>query len=249
MNEHDVNLCPCEQCQVIREMEQVRINKGQDVAQAKKNDNDKLRYDLIPPYALEEVVKVFGIGAKKYGDHNYRKGLGWSRIYAAMMRHLEAWRRGEDDDPVDGQKHLASVAWGAMALLEYSHIAKELDDRPAWLDEKWLQWKDTPYWISSCGRIKKNEKFLSGTDNGAGYFYISIWKNNQIIERLYIHRAVAILFIREPEEDEMVNHRNGNRADNVWTNLEWVTSSGNNLAAYQNGRPRLKPGKKNDRVK
>ena len=36
-------------------------NKG------RKNDQNKLRYDLIPPQALEEIVKVYTMGTQFMG--------------------------------------------------------------------------------------------------------------------------------------------------------------------------------------
>jgi len=53
----------------------------------------------------------------------------FSRIYASMQRHANAWRGGEQRDPVDGQHNLASVVWCAMALMEYERTHPELDDR------------------------------------------------------------------------------------------------------------------------
>jgi len=84
-----------------------------------KYDGEKLRYDLIPPEALEELARVFTIGARKYEDRNWEKGINFGRIYAAMLRHLQAWYQGEDIDPEGGQHHLSSVAWGAFALMTY----------------------------------------------------------------------------------------------------------------------------------
>jgi len=94
-----------------------------------KNDLGKLRYDLIPARPLEELARVYSIGANKYGDRNWEKGLSWGRIFAAMMRHAWAYWRGEAYDPVDGQHHLSSVAWCAFALMEYETTHPELDDR------------------------------------------------------------------------------------------------------------------------
>lgn len=94
-----------------------------------KYDGDKLRFDLIPVRSLEKVARVYTIGAKKYDDNNWRKGLKWGRVFAAMMRHAWAWMRGESHDPVDGQHHLASVAWCALTLMEYEETHPELDDR------------------------------------------------------------------------------------------------------------------------
>jgi hypothetical protein len=94
-----------------------------------KRDQGKLRYDLIPPEPLAALAHVYTMGARKYTDHNWRKGMAWSRVIGAMMRHVEAFRKGISLDPVDGQHVLASVAWCALALMEYERTHPELDDR------------------------------------------------------------------------------------------------------------------------
>ena len=94
-----------------------------------KRDEGKLRYDLIPAHHLQELAYVYTIGAKKYGDNNWRSGIAYSRIVAALMRHLEAWRAGRLVDPDDGQHPLASVAWCALTLMEYENTHPEFDDR------------------------------------------------------------------------------------------------------------------------
>lgn len=98
-------------------------------AQGRKDDTGKLRYDLIPPNPLAELARVYTIGANKYDDRNWEKGIKWGRIFGAMMRHAWAYWRGERDDPKDGQHHLASVAWCAFALMEYEKTHPEMDDR------------------------------------------------------------------------------------------------------------------------
>lgn len=102
---------------------------SKSVLQGKKDDSGKLRFDLIPPNPLEKLAYVYTVGADKYSDRNWEKGLKWGRVFAAMMRHAWAWWRGEQFDQTDGQHHLASVAWCAFALMEYEKTHKELDDR------------------------------------------------------------------------------------------------------------------------
>src|SRR5580693_8459110 len=75
----------------------------------KKFDEGKLRYDLVPSAAFEEVVRAWTIGSKKYGDRNWENGLSYGRTFAALMRHAWAWWRGESHAPDDGQHHLAAV--------------------------------------------------------------------------------------------------------------------------------------------
>lgn len=95
------------------------------------DDTDKIRFDLIPPWPFYLLGQVYTIGANKYGDDNWKKGMSWMRMVGSMKRHLEAFILGESMDQEDGQHHLASVAWGAFALMEYELFRPEFDDRPA----------------------------------------------------------------------------------------------------------------------
>lgn len=94
-----------------------------------KYDTGKTRYDLIPGDALDELARVYTMGAQKYQDHNWAKGMKWSRVFGAMMRHAWAAWRGEDYDPESGLLHWAHVAWGAFTLINYTRNRQEFDDR------------------------------------------------------------------------------------------------------------------------
>ena len=94
-----------------------------------KNDDSKVRLDLLSTKAMVEMAKVMTFGANKYGTQNWRKGLAWSRVYAAIQRHLTAWNDGETEDPETGINHLAHAGCGIMFLLEYSKTHGDLDDR------------------------------------------------------------------------------------------------------------------------
>jgi len=96
---------------------------------AKKFDGDKPRTDLVPVEAILGMAKVFGFGAKKYGDMNWAVdgGLEYSRLYGAVLRHVFAWYSGEDTDPESGLPHLHHAMCG-LAMLADSKTNK--DDRP-----------------------------------------------------------------------------------------------------------------------
>lgn len=94
-----------------------------------KADDGKARYDLIPGGPLEDLAQVYTMGAKKYADRNWEKGLSWSRVFAAIMRHLWAFWRGEDRDKESGLPHVIHAAWGCFAIAEYMKTKRELDDR------------------------------------------------------------------------------------------------------------------------
>lgn len=90
----------------------------------------KLRYDLLPPDAIEEVVKVFTMGAKKYTDRNWELGMPWMTIVASLKRHMAAWELGELKDTESGLLHTAHLAWNALALLTYELRCIGEDNRP-----------------------------------------------------------------------------------------------------------------------
>ena len=94
-----------------------------------KFDLGKPRMDLIPVAPLTALAKLYQTGAQKYADRNWEKGMLYSRLYAALLRHIFAFWNGEDYDP-EGQHHLDSVTFCAFALREYQFRETGKDDRP-----------------------------------------------------------------------------------------------------------------------
>lgn len=94
-----------------------------------KHDVGKPNLALVPPGPLLALTRVLDFGAAKYGPWNWRKGIEWSRVYAAVQRHLLAWWGGEDLDPESGHSHLAHALCGLVFLLTYAEEHRELDDR------------------------------------------------------------------------------------------------------------------------
>jgi len=108
---------------------QEKLQQTSKLKEGAKDDGGKNRLDLIPAYPLWELGRVYTFGAGKYEDNNWRKGLKWSRIFAAVMRHLWKWWSGEELDEESGLPHLSHACWGLLSLLEYSVSHPELDDR------------------------------------------------------------------------------------------------------------------------
>ena len=89
----------------------------------------KLRFDLVHPFAHEQMVKVLTKGAEKYTERNWEKGMTWSNVIASLKRHLQAIESGEDFDPETGLLHAAHVACNAHFLTAYYKIYPQGDDR------------------------------------------------------------------------------------------------------------------------
>lgn len=107
-----------EQCKP-KDMEQ------ENKTEARKNDrlDDKLRWELLPLEDVEDIVRVYTAGAKKYGPDQWQNlPDGIRRYKAALLRHLVEFDKGNEIDEETGCRHLAAVAWNAIAML---HISKQ----------------------------------------------------------------------------------------------------------------------------
>lgn len=95
-----------------------------------KYDSEKPVMALIPPLALEAEARVWSFGMKKYAAWNWTKGLKYTRIISALMRHLLEIMKGNDVDPETGELHAAHIRCCAAMLIEFTmQHRKDLDDR------------------------------------------------------------------------------------------------------------------------
>jgi hypothetical protein len=92
--------------------------------------NKKAPMNLLPPHALEQTSWVHKFGSERYGPYNWRvTGVCASTYVSAIMRHLNAWRDGEDVDPESGRSHIAHIAASCNILLDAEHCGTLQDDR------------------------------------------------------------------------------------------------------------------------
>lgn len=125
-NSPKINLTP-EQEKKVKEM--------MTAGQAARGNAGKPRWSLLALEVFEPVVRVLMFGAKKYAAWNFTndKGLSWTETGECMQRHLNAWLRGEDNDPESGESHLGHIGCNLMFLLYYRMYAHkgygERDDR------------------------------------------------------------------------------------------------------------------------
>ncbi len=93
----------------------VTEKKGGD-KESLRPGNNKLPLDLIPPEAIEGEARVLAFGAKKYAAHNWKKGLPYAEVLAAIDRHSLAIKKGEDRDPETGELHTWHIKCEASFL-------------------------------------------------------------------------------------------------------------------------------------
>lgn len=89
----------------------------------------KRRFDLIPPDAMAALADLFTIGARKYAERNWERGMAYSKVIASLDRHWNDFKAGVDRDPETGCLHITHVVWNAMALLTFKLRGIGIDDR------------------------------------------------------------------------------------------------------------------------
>lgn len=80
-----------------------------------------------------------------------------------------------------------------------------------------------------CERTQKTKK------SNSGYLMVT-FGNGKDASWDYVHRLVAKLFVenKDPKNKTDVNHKDGNKLNNIADNLEWVTKSENMIHAKNN---------------
>jgi len=93
------------------------------------------RFDLVPPYPILRLAQHYELGAMKYQDRNWQKGLKLSRLLDSAERHLNTFKDGDRSED-----HLAAVLWN---IAGYMHTEREIREGrlPAVLRD--VPWEDS----------------------------------------------------------------------------------------------------------
>jgi hypothetical protein len=77
-----------------------------------------------------EVAKHFEEGAKKYGEHNWQKGIPVSRYLDSGVRHYLKWLRGDTDEPHDRAFcwNMMCAIWTCINKPELNEYKKETEE-------------------------------------------------------------------------------------------------------------------------
>lgn len=118
------------------------------------------------------------------------------------------------------------------------------------MEEEWRPIKGTNncYYVSNLGRVKSVDrvtpypdgrkrhvrgKLVTQANNKHGYLVVSI--GSPMFKTQLVHRLVAQAFVKNVSGGNCINHINGNKKDNRYTNLEWCSIKENTHHAIKTG--------------
>lgn len=98
---------------------------------------------------------------------------------------------------------------------------------------------ETLFQISNLGRVfsKRSNKLLKLHTSKTGYVTLAtkIGGRHGFNKCFKVHRLVAEAFIPNPASKPQVNHLDGNKGNNIASNLEWATAKENIVHAFSEG--------------
>ena len=93
------------------------------------------------------------------------------------------------------------------------------------------------YAITKDGKVWSyiRHRFLKPMLNRRGYLQVGLYKNN-VRRMITIHQLVAKNFIYNKDNLTFVNHKDSNKQNNNFKNLEWCSARDNNIHTLRSGR-------------
>lgn len=119
------------------------------------------------------------------------------------------------------------------------------------MEEVWLPVKgfEGYYEVSNFGKVRGVDRLAAVGSGGTrlvrgtnrkfsvstkGYFQVLLSKNGRVYTKA-VHRLVAEAFLQRVDGKDQVNHIEGDKQNNVLSNLEWCNNSENAVHAFRLG--------------
>ena len=93
------------------------------------------------------------------------------------------------------------------------------------------------YSITKFGQVwsHRRKRFLVPKIHRCNYLFLRLQTEDGLWKNRYLHRLVALMFIPTGDVTMQIDHINGDKQNNDWRNLRWVTNRQNAHFAMQHG--------------
>jgi hypothetical protein len=194
---------------------------------------------------VRRYLRVFAVELLKRGEQHDQSKLGdvEAPVFAIYTDRLKGMTYGSDE---------YNKCRAEMKVALDHHYAKNRH-HPEFFEniEEWrpVVGFETSHEVSNHGRVRSKNRIVDRSGPTGSCFKQGILLKQYITPKGYcrlqlqdgdnrknamVHRLVAEAFIDNDDKKSEVNHKNGIKDDNHISNLEWVTSSENQIHAYDN---------------
>jgi hypothetical protein len=99
-----------------------------------------------------------------------------------------------------------------------------------------IKYLNTNYLIGKNGEVMNasSKKLIKPQNNGNGYLKVTLSIDKIQVQR-YVHRLVAEIYCKNELHLKQVNHIDGNKSNNHFSNLEWCSNRENQIHAHKIG--------------
>ena len=169
-------------------------------------------------------------------NHKKRSKSGHRLVAEAFIPNPNSYNCVHHKDGNRLNNKVDNLEWCSFSynnLKENKKFSNSSWENPSWkennIDEKWINYKNTYYSVSSNGKVRNNKtnKLLKGKKTGVGYIEYQLTIDGKKIS-LLSHRLIYAAF--HPNEPLLtINHIDGNKLNNKLSNLENISQAENNI--------------------
>jgi hypothetical protein len=189
------------------------LKKGAYHDNSKLNEPEKSIFDEWTPKLADSTY-----GTQEYDDMKKEMQVALDHHYANNRHHPEYRMFHEEWKEIEDTNGIYEISnYGQVRTLSRTVIR------------------------NTQGNFEKEGQLIKSYLTPKGYCRTQVKKGNKY-KNVMVHRLVADAFIPNIDNKPFVNHKNGIKHDNHFQNLEWCTSSENQIHAYDNGlkKPKVK---------
>lgn len=195
-------------------------------------------------YFQNYYCQTFKINGRNYAwipldNHDFAKRIDYMVAYTYLGCFDDAVRLIHINEQIDDDR-VENLMWYRKCDIIQEYKDKAIIEQDESIIEQWkpvtLEYNSyLKYEVSNFGKVRNQVTGeLVKTYNSHGYevfYYIEETKAKQTRSKC-VHDLVAQAFLPNPNHYEFINHIDGNKLNNIVSNLEWVDRSMNVEHAY-----------------